>query len=142
VTHGHSALFIVTAGRGITLVELADLLRQQRHQCRSRWRRLDSGRQALLVQVIPRPDGRRCRRCAGARGASTVWRYIGKAVGFLADPRRRRRRSAGGTAAFAVHDSALAPIDLVADRKPFYSGCEVPEPENGRVDGRPGTLAQ
>ncbi len=38
-----------------TLVELSDLLRQRRNQLRCRWRRLDPGRQALLVLAhLPR----------------------------------------------------------------------------------------
>src|SRR5437764_1381012 len=68
-----------------TLVELADLLRHQRHQRRSRWRRLGPGRQALLVLAHLRNGDTYARLAAGfAVALSTAWRYVREAVDLLA----------------------------------------------------------
>jgi hypothetical protein len=68
-----------------TLVELADLLRHQRRRYRSRWRRLEPGRQALLVLAHLRNSDTYARLAAGfAVAASTAWRYVREAVHLLA----------------------------------------------------------
>jgi hypothetical protein len=68
-----------------TLVELADLLRQQRNKRRSRWRRLEPGRQALLMLAHLRNGDTYTRLGAGfAIGPSTAWRYVRQAVDLLA----------------------------------------------------------
>ncbi len=108
-----------------TLVELADLLRRQRNQRRCRWRRLDAGRQALLVLAHLRNGDTYRRLGAGfAIGSATAWRYVREAVDLLA-ARAGNATAAGRRAArlaFAILDGTLVPIDRVADQKPYYSG--------------------
>jgi hypothetical protein len=108
-----------------TLVELADLLRHQRNQRRCRWRRLDAGRQALLVLAHLRNGDTYRRLGAGfAIGSATAWRYVREAVDLLA-ARAEDVTAAGARAAqlaFAILDGTLVPIDRVADQKPYYSG--------------------
>lgn len=58
------------------LTHLADLLRGHRNRIESRWRRLDPGRQALLVLAHLRNGDTHTRLAEGfAIGATTVWRY-------------------------------------------------------------------
>ncbi len=108
-----------------TLVELADLLRHQRNQRRSRWRRLEPGRQALLVLAHLRNGDTYTRLAAGfAIGPSTAWRYVREAVDLLA-ARANDATGAGARAvrlAFAILDGTLVAIDRVRDQKPYYSG--------------------
>ncbi|GGQ27487.1 hypothetical protein GCM10010140_67150 [Streptosporangium pseudovulgare] len=69
-----------------TLVRLADLIRAQRVQRRCRWRRLDPGRQALLVPAHLRNGDTYARPAAGfAIGTTTAWRYVRESVDLLAD---------------------------------------------------------
>ncbi len=108
-----------------TLVELADLLRCERNQRRSRWRRLDAGGQALLVLAHLRNGDTYTRLGAGfAVGSATAWRYVREAVDLLAaradDVAAAGRRAA--RLAYAILDGTLVPIDRVADQKPYYSG--------------------
>ncbi len=68
-----------------TLTHLADLIRHQRSQRRCRWRRLDSGRQALLVLAHLRNGDTYTRLAAGfGIGTTTAWRYVREAVDLLA----------------------------------------------------------
>src|SRR5438552_3927966 len=68
-----------------TLTRLADLLRQQRRQRRCRWRRLDPGRQALLVLAHLRNGDTYARLAAGfGVGTTTAWRYVREAIDMLA----------------------------------------------------------
>lgn len=68
-----------------TLNHLADRIRRLRHRRRSRWRRLDPGRQALLALAHLR-NGDTCTRLAAGFevGVSTAWRYVREAVALLA----------------------------------------------------------
>jgi hypothetical protein len=67
------------------LTHLADLIRAHRQARRSRWRRLDPGRQALLVLAHLRNGDTPARLGAGfGVGATTAWRYIREAVDLLA----------------------------------------------------------
>jgi hypothetical protein len=108
-----------------TLIELADVLRHQRRLRRSRWRRLDPGRQALLVLAHLRNGDTYARLAAGfAVAISTAWRYVREAVDLLA-ARAEGVTTAGlraGRLAFAILDGTLVPIDRIADQKPYYSG--------------------
>jgi hypothetical protein len=62
-----------------TLNHLADLIRHQRRERRCRWRRLDPGRQALLVLAHLRNGDTYLRLAAGFGVAtSTAWRSSGK----------------------------------------------------------------
>ena len=108
-----------------SLNHLAGLIRTQRQQRRSRWRRLDPGRQALLALAHLRNGDTLTRLAAGFEvGVTTAWRYVREAIDLLA--------ATGGdlpTAmarirllAYAILDGTLMPIDRVADQKPYYSG--------------------
>src|SRR2546423_13581222 len=59
-----------------TLVYLSDLIRARRNQVGSRWRRLDPGRQALLVLAHLR-NGDTYARLAGGLGIRVATRYPG-----------------------------------------------------------------
>jgi hypothetical protein len=108
-----------------TLNHLADRIRSYRNQRRSRWRRLDAGRQALLALAHLRNGDTYTRLAAGfVVGVSTAWRYVQEAIALLASAADdlatamdRIRRLA-----YAILDGTLIPIDRVADQKPYYSG--------------------
>ncbi|MEU1885499.1 transposase family protein [Micromonospora sp. WMMD987] len=108
-----------------TLKHLADLIRRHRHQHRSRWRRLDPGRQALLALAHLRSGDTYTRLAAGfAVGVATAWRYVQEAIVLLAavaeDLATAMRRIR--CLAYAILDGTLIPIDRVADQRPYYSG--------------------
>ncbi len=69
-----------------TLARLTDFIRAERARLRSRWRRLDPGRQALLVLAHLRNGGDTHARLAVGFGISrsTAWRYVREAVDLLA----------------------------------------------------------
>ncbi len=68
-----------------TLNHLADLIRAHRNQRRSRWRRLDPGRQALLALAHLRNGDTYTRLAAGFEiGVATAWRYVQEAIALLA----------------------------------------------------------
>jgi hypothetical protein len=107
------------------LNHLADRVRSHRNQRRSRWRRLDAGRQALLA-LAHLCNGDSCTRLAAgfAVGVSTAWWYVQEAVALLASAADdlatamdRIRRLA-----YAILDGTLIPIDRVADQRPYDSG--------------------
>jgi hypothetical protein len=108
-----------------SLNHLAGLIRSHRKQRRSRWRRLEPGRQALLALAHLRNGDTLTRLASGFEiGVTTAWRYVRKAVDLLAATAddlhtfmNRIRRLA-----YASLDGTLIPIDRVADQKPYYSG--------------------
>ena len=68
-----------------SLNHLADLIRRHRAQRRSRWRRLDPGRQALLALAHLRNGDTPTRLACGFEiGVSTAWRYQREAIALLA----------------------------------------------------------
>jgi hypothetical protein len=68
-----------------TLNHLAGLIRRHRDQHRSRWRRLDSGRQALLALAHLRNGDTYTRlACRFEIGVATAWRYVREAVNLFA----------------------------------------------------------
>jgi hypothetical protein len=108
-----------------TLNHLAELIRVRRGQRRSRWRRLEPGRQALLALARLRNGDTYTRLAAGFEiGVATAWRYVQEAIALLSavaddlDTAMRRIRHL----AYAILDGTLIPIDRVADQKPYYSG--------------------
>jgi hypothetical protein len=108
-----------------TLNHLAGLIRRHREQRRSRWRRLDPGRQALLALAHLRNGDTYTRLAWGFEiGVSTAWRYVREAIDLLTataddlDTAMGRIRAL----AYAILDGTLLPIDRVADQKPYYSG--------------------
>src|SRR5256714_12717884 len=70
-----------------TLVYLSDLIRARRREVGSRWRRLDPGRQALLVLAHLR-NGDTYGRLAGGVwiGVATPYRHVRQAPDPLAAP--------------------------------------------------------
>jgi len=125
-----------------TLTRLAELLRAHRTAIGSRWRRLDPGRQALLVLAHLRNGDTRARLAGGFKvSAATVWRYIREAVDLLAqaaptlDQAIRRIRHL----AYTILDGTLIPIDRLggsADRRHF-SGKHRRHGVNAQVIGDP-----
>jgi hypothetical protein len=67
-----------------TLNHLAERIRGHRKQHRSRWRRLDAGRQALLALAHLRNGDTYARLAAGVEiGVATAWRYVQEAIALL-----------------------------------------------------------
>jgi hypothetical protein len=109
----------------LTLNHLAARIRDHRKQRRSRWRRLEPGRQALLALAHLRNGDTYTRLAAGFEiGVATAWRYVQEAIALLSsaaddlDTAMRRLR----LLAYAILDGTLIPIDRVAEQKPYYSG--------------------
>jgi hypothetical protein len=110
-----------------TLNHLADLIRAHRQARRSRWRKLDAGRQALLVLAHLRNGDTYTRLAAGfGMGVATLWRYIREAVDLLAatapdlaTAMRRIRHLV-----YVILDGTLVPIDRLrgAKDRAHYSG--------------------
>jgi Helix-turn-helix of DDE superfamily endonuclease len=110
-----------------SLNHLAGLIRAHRDQRRSRWRRLDPGRQALLALAHLRNGDTLTRLACGFEvGVATAWRYVREAIDLLAATAHDLDAAMARIAllAYAILDGTLIPIDRVADQKPYYSGCE------------------
>src|SRR3989440_7497488 len=108
-----------------TLTRLAELIRHDRAQRRSRWCRLDCGRQALLVLAHLRNGDTYARLATGfGIGTSTAWRYVRRTVDLLAALAADLNTAVDRAAAlvYVILDGTLVPIDRVADQKPYYSG--------------------
>ena len=108
-----------------TLNHLADRIRQHRNQRRSRWRRLDPGRQALLALAHLRNGDTYTRLAAGFEvGVATAWRYVQEAITLLAAAADDLATAMARirALAYAILDGTLIPIDRVADQRPYYSG--------------------
>src|SRR5206468_9099686 len=110
-----------------TLTFVAGVIRRHRASIGSPWRKLNPGRQALLVLVYLRKGETFTGVAAGFEvGTTTAWRYVNETVALLATraPRLRKAvrdaRKAGY--AYVVVDGTLIPIDRVAADRPFYSG--------------------
>ena len=110
-----------------TLSYVAGVIRRHRAAIGSCWRKLNPGRQALLVLVHLRKGETFADLAAGfGVGTATAWRYAPETITLLAAraPKLRDALTAARKAghAFAVIDGALNPIDRVAADRPFYSG--------------------
>ncbi len=108
-----------------SLTHLADLLRAERVRRGTRYRRLDPGRQALLVLAHLRNGDTSARLAARFHfSPTTAWRYIREAVDLLAATAPTLTQAMTGIArlAYAILDGTLIPIDRVANQKPYYSG--------------------
>jgi hypothetical protein len=110
-----------------TLSYVAGVIRRHRAAIGSCWRKLSSGRQALLVLAHLRKGETLAALAAGfGVGTATAWRYVHETVRLLAarapklGPALRAARKAGH--AFVVLDGTLIAIDRVAKDRPFYSG--------------------
>jgi hypothetical protein len=105
----------------------APIIRRHRKQIGSCWRKLNPGRQALLVLAYLRKAETFAELAAGfGVGTATAWRYVTEAVALLAarSPNlpRALAQAKGAGHAYAVIDGTLIPIDRVAADRPFYSG--------------------
>jgi hypothetical protein len=110
-----------------TLTYVAGIIRRHRRAIRSCWRKLNPGRQALLVLVYLRKGETFAEIAAGfGVGTTTAWRYAGETIALLAAraPKLRRavRDAQKAGYAYVVVDGTLIPIDRVAKDRPFYSG--------------------
>ncbi|MDW5326771.1 transposase family protein [Plantactinospora sp. KLBMP9567] len=108
-----------------TLARLAGLIRARHAQRRCRWRRMDPGRQALLVLAHLCNGDTYARLAAGfAIGTTTAWRYMQEAIDLLTVIADDLDACVGRAArlAYAILDGTLIPIDRVADQRPYYSG--------------------
>ena len=110
-----------------TLTYVAGVIRRHRKQIGSCWRKLNPGRQALLVLAYLRKGETFADLAAGfGVGTATAWRYVTETVALLAarSPKLRRALAAAKKAghAYVVIDGTLIPIDRVAADRPFYSG--------------------
>jgi hypothetical protein len=109
-----------------TLSYVAGVIRH-RAAIGSCWRKLNPGRQALLVLVHLRKGEGFADLAAGFMvGTATAWRYVRETVTLLAAraPKLPAALAAAKKAghAFVVIDGTLIPIDRVAADRPFYSG--------------------
>jgi hypothetical protein len=123
-----------------TLVHLSDLLRARRNQVGSRWRRLDAGRQALLVLAHLR-NGDTYARLAGGFGigVATVYRYVQEALDLLAAQAPTLAQVIGNCARlwYVILDGTLIHIDRVAEDRPYYSGKHKRHGVNVQVLAKP-----
>ena len=110
-----------------TLNYAAGVIGRHRRQIGSCWRKLNPGRQALLVLAYLR-KGQAFAELAAGFGISTAtaWRYVTETVALLAARAPALRRALAGAKkdrhAYLVIDGTLIPINRVAADRPFYSG--------------------
>ncbi len=110
-----------------TLTYVSGIIRRHRSAAGSRWRKLNPGKQALLVLVYLGKGETFAGLAAGFRvGTATAWRYVNETVGLLAARAPKLRRAVRDAKrkghAYVVVDGTLIPIDRVAADRPFYSG--------------------
>jgi DDE superfamily endonuclease/Helix-turn-helix of DDE superfamily endonuclease len=108
-----------------TLTHLSDLLRSAREVNGTRWRRLNPGRQALLVLAHLRNGDTYARLAAGfGIGIATVCRYIREALDLLASaaPSLDQVVYRASRLLYVILDGTLIPIDRIAADRPYYSG--------------------
>ena len=110
-----------------TLTFVAGVIRRHRASIGSCWRKLNPGKQALLVLVYLRKGETFDEIAAGFEvGTATAWRYVNKTVALLAAraPKLRTaiREAKKAGHAYVVVDGTLIPMERVAADRPFYSG--------------------
>ncbi len=108
-----------------SLTHLSDLLRAAQRANGTRWRRLDPGRQAMLVLAHLRNGDTYTRLARGfGIGVATVYRYIREALDLLAAaaPRLDQVVYRASRLLYLILDGTLIPIDRVAGDRPYYSG--------------------
>ncbi len=104
---------------------LAQELRRHRRAIGSRWRRLNTGRQALLTLAHLRMGHTYAQLAAGfGVGTTTAYRYVTEAVDLLAAlaPTLADAVRTASTKAYLLLDGTLLPIDRIAADRPYYSG--------------------
>src|ERR1700745_3693246 len=117
--------------------------RRHRKSIGSRWRKLNPGRQALLVLAHLRKGETFAELAAGfAVRTTTAWRYIEEVAALLAAraPKLRQavRDAKKAGHAYVVLDGTLIPVDRVAADRPFYSGKHKKHGMNLQVIASPG----
>jgi hypothetical protein len=110
-----------------TLTFVAGIIRRYRTALGSRWRKLNPGRQALLVLAYLRHGETFAGLAAGfGVGTTTAWRYVNETVGLLAARAPKLGKAVRDAKkkgyAYVVVDGTLIEIDRVAADRPFYSG--------------------
>ena len=110
-----------------TLNYAAGIIRRHRASIGSLWRKLNPGRQGLLVLAYLRKGETFAELAAGfGVGVATAWRYVNETVELLAAraPKLRKavRDAKKAGYAYVVVDGTLIAIDRVAADRPFYSG--------------------
>src|SRR4249920_4171730 len=125
------------------LTYTAGVIRRHRKQVGSPWRKLNPGRQALLVLAYLRKGETFAELAAGfGVGTTTAWRYVTETIALLAarSPKLRRALAQAKDAghAYLVIDGTLIPIDRVAADRPFYSGKHRKHGMNLQVIASPG----
>jgi hypothetical protein len=104
---------------------LSTELRRHREVIGTRWRRLSTGRQALLTLAHLRNGHPYAQLAAGfGIGTTTAYRYIAEAVEILAAlaPSLAEAARTASAKAFVLLDGTLLPTDRIAADRPFYSG--------------------
>jgi len=110
-----------------TLNYVAGVIRRHRGRIGSVWRKLNPGRQALLVLAYLRKAATYSDLGSGFEvSATTAWRYVEETIELLAAraPKLRsvlaQARNDGHT--YVILDGTLIAIDRVAADRPYYSG--------------------
>jgi hypothetical protein len=120
-----------------TLTFVSGVIRRHRAAIGSPWRKLNAGRQALLVLVYLRKGETFTEVAAGFEvGTTTAWRYVNETVALLAARAPRLRQAVGH--AYVVLDGTLIAVDRVAADRPFYSGKHKKHGMNLQVIASPG----
>src|SRR3954451_15993707 len=111
------------------LIMLADALRQNRTELKTRWRRLEPGRQALLVLAhLRKGETYADLACGFDVGTTTVYRYLREALDLLAAvaPTLEQAMEVARGKAYVILDGSLLRIDRVGmtakQDRPYYSG--------------------
>ena len=108
-----------------TLRYVSRQLTARQREIGTRWRRLPTGRQALLALAHLRCGDTYAQLAAGfGIGIATVFRYIREAVEVLAAlaPTLAEAMKTIRAKAFVILDGTLLPIDRIAADTPYYSG--------------------
>ena len=126
-----------------TLTYVSGIIRRHRSAAGSRWRKLNPGKQALLVLVYLRKGETSAGLAAGfGVGTATAWRYVNETVSLLAAraPKlcKAVRDAKNNGHAYVVLDGTLIPINRVAADRPFYSGKHKKHGMNLQVIASPG----
>jgi hypothetical protein len=126
-----------------TLTYAAWVIRRHRKKIGSAWRKLNPGRQALLVLAYLRKGDTFAELAAGfGIGIATAWRYVTETTALLAARAPKLCQALTGAKkaghAYVVIDGTLIPIDRVAADRPFYSGKHRRHGMNLQVISAPG----